>query len=147
MLLRAKRPEAIDLMEPWLISEPDENVSDVLRDMLTEAPDDILVGQVWDGEELQGFVIVLAPPAKNFVFIYQAWFAETLPTELMKRLLLMTELWAESLGRDEMRMETLRDTSGLSKLWGFKPLSVVMSSPLRHKEQDNGLHVSATVSG
>lgn len=129
--IRVRNSAGVDYMEPRLLPDDDFPVGalvEALKDMLQHTPDGVFICQVWDGDEIRAFVIAFAPPNLAHVFIHQAWADETLQgTEIQDKLFLRLCLWAETLGRSELRAETKRNPEAFLRRWNFKPYSAILS--------------------
>jgi hypothetical protein len=101
---------------------------EALKQMLVDTPDDVFIGQVWDGDELRAFVIAFAPPSMRHVFVHQAWADPTLEgSKTQDKLFLRLCLWAESIERRELRAETRRNPEAFLRRWNFVEYSKVLS--------------------
>ena len=83
-----------------------------------------------DGEEnaapeVMGFSITTAESLKH-AFLQQAWVKDKLDPQVMDDLFIRVLSWSESLGIEEIRMETKRDSGSIHRRWGFKERSTIM---------------------
>lgn len=129
--IRARATAAVDYMEGKLLPDDDFTegaLVEALKEMLINTPDGVFIGQVWDGDEIRAFVIALAPPSMSHVFVHQAWADPMLEgSKTQDKLFLRLCLWAESIGRGELRAETRRNPEAFLRRWGFTPYSQVLS--------------------
>ncbi|MBE3037690.1 MAG: hypothetical protein IMZ62_02590 [Chloroflexi bacterium] len=119
---------------------------DSLKAMLAQTPNDICIYQAWDGDRLRAFVIAFAPPQMNHVFVHQAWADPTLPdSRVQDRLFDRLCVWAESIDRNELRAETVRNPEAFLRKWGFQPFSAILALKLDdiEREVSNGTDVKS----
>jgi len=93
---------------------------------------------VWRDDQLVAFVLTVAPANQRHTFVIQAWTDGTVPKGLLDRVFERVKRWTELLGREKVRMETLRDPESWHRRWGFKQRSVIMELDVCDEEISDG---------
>jgi len=124
-IIRVQNPVGIDYMKEHFISniESDFLAEGLKAELLTDR-ENILILQAWNEDKLIGFIIAQNVVQQNHIFLYQAWVPND--TELADKLFFRLLLWADYLGKKEVRMETLRSEDAYSRRWKFEKHSVIM---------------------
>ncbi len=128
-LIRVRRPAGVDVIEE-LLTEVDTsrtNVAEQLKSTLIESPEAIYFVQAYDGDQLQAFMIALAPVSVDHIFIFQAWKLPSADKLISDRIFFRVCLWADSLDRHEIRAETQRSPEAFLRKWNFALHSQIMS--------------------
>lgn len=131
-IIRVRNPIGIEYMKDYFI-DSDVSKDDLCQSLKREVSNNLnntFILQVWDGEELNAFLIAFNLPAQPHVFIYQAWAKAEVPTEISDRVFLRLLLWTDSLEKKEVRMETTGEEESFARRWGFKKYSTIMSFEL-----------------
>lgn len=128
-IIRATTPYVVDLIKDKLLEDsdyPPDVFAEVLRQSIVDLPDTtyVLVA-VEEDETVHGFLIANAAPEQKHVFVVQAWADPTVPY-VSDKMFLRLIMWAESLGRKEIRAETQRDPSAFLRRWNFKTISRII---------------------
>lgn len=92
--------------------------------------------------QIYGFIIATAPQGYSYVYVNQCWIDQK-ATELNipKLYSARLEAWANSLGREKIRMETRRDPRGFARKFGYHAISTIMEKNLNEvplEENSNG---------
>lgn len=117
------------MMMEHLLSDGDyskEAFAGALKTLLTGTPESTFILQAYDGEDLKAFLIAVAPPEQNHVFVLQAW-SSLEDNETPDRMFLRLCLWTESIGRMELRAESKRSPEAFLRRWNFEIFSNVLS--------------------
>ncbi len=128
-IIRVQNPVGIDYMKEHFV-DPDldrEVLSNGLKAQLAADIENILILQAWDGDSLVAFVVAQNMPNQPHVFLYQAWVEPESSVEVSDKLFFRLLLWVDLLGKEEVRMETTRDTDAFTRRWKFEKFSTIMS--------------------
>jgi len=106
---------------------PTNTFCEIIKAALVQSPDSTFVAQAWDGEELKAFLIAVDVLLHNHVFVFQAWKSNDAPLEVSDRIFFHLLAWADSLGKNEIRAETQRDTKAFYRRWRFEPYATILS--------------------
>lgn len=132
-VIRVTSPMGLSYIEKHLL--PDEGdpggeyLKGELRRRLIEDPNNIFILVAAGDQDIEAFLIAVAPDPGRFshVFIFQAWVSQRAGEEkIAEKLFYRTTVWAQSMGKDSILMETLRDPNAFTRRWGFKPRSTTM---------------------
>jgi len=125
-MFRAKNPYAIDLMASHIDNDDYDPgaISEMLKSMLVQTPEQLFILQLFDGEELKGFLIATNPPLQGHVFVYQAWVDEHVGGTWSMDMFARLKAWTELAGKSEIRLETKRDVDAWFK--GFRLHSYIL---------------------
>jgi len=126
-LIRVKNPKGIEFMREFLYKE-DESMDlklleEGLKDALVLHPDNTFILQVWNEEsdELDAFLIALAPQGVDYIYVFQVWLREP-RDEIVTKFFTRLCLWAETLGRRSLRAQEGEGTKAFTEKWKFKDL-------------------------
>jgi hypothetical protein len=128
-IIRVKNPKGASLLKGKLLQNgdyTDDQFVEKLGILLHDYSDEVFVLQAWEGEEIVGFLIAYDMVGAKHVFVHQVWSDakyEGLSDKLFFRLL----MWTQSLGKNQIRGETKRDSDVISKRWNFKEISKIVA--------------------
>lgn len=144
-IVRVGQSIGVDYMKDKLLPEDGITLDDFaehLKRLLLEYPDSVYILQVWEGRTLRCFVIAFDVIGKSWIWLQQAWCDPKLPREWKVTALGVIKQWAEELGKTEIRAETLRSGEAFDRLWGFEPISTVISLKLDDTTQQENNDVN-----
>lgn len=98
-------------------------------EILTSAPDLILISAAFEGEECVGFLISIAPPNTEVIKIVQGWAKSGIEDGITNKIFEICLGWARLQGRNSIKTETFRGAS-LCRKWGFEPYSEILKLDL-----------------
>lgn len=135
--IRVTNSSAVDYIEPYLLPERDvaskEALSQQIRFHLQNNPNLIYfliaLDEIEGKVKVAGFIISACPEGDfRHIFIHQIWVdGEYAQKRISDTFFLRTIIWAQSLGRSEVLMETYRDPTAMTRRWGFEEISRTMS--------------------
>ena len=100
--------------------QSEDDYAKALEDMLRDDPNNTFVVQAWDGDSLVALLVAFAGSGQSHVFIYDAWADPQIEdNSLTHKMFVRLLLWAESIGRTQVRCETSRPIEAITKRWGF----------------------------
>lgn len=132
-VFNARDPQAIGYIEKHLTPDGEYDLPsyvEMLKNVLTYSRDDVFLPILIDGDEVLGFIIALAAPNQQHVWIIQTYFSEKLTdNKRHDQLFIKLILWSLQKGRRSIRGETLHGSSSKEQFrsWDFKPYSKIMS--------------------
>lgn len=129
-IVRVRNPEGVDHVKKYFLDDPDINkeaAASQLKQLMEVDPEACCFLAAISEETISGFMITLAAPGARHAFVFQAWAGEGFPAPDRDKMFIRTCLWAESIGRDELRMETKRSELAFERRWGFKHYSAIMN--------------------
>ena len=146
-IFRGRNATCVDYLEQYLLEDEDYDRGafvEVLKSLLENSPSETLVLMAVDGEHVRAFILAFAPQGHGHVFIMQAWSNLPLKEKRVKdELFYRLVFWADNLGRDELRGETLRKTGPFLRAWDFE----VYSTVLRYKIPEDYSRVEHSYEG
>ena len=135
--IRVRSGLGVDYMvsQGVLMNDPDwpqEDLVEWLKSALVGSPESIFLLQAYDGEEIKGFVVALAPDKREHTFVLQAWMkAEDPQAKLIADMCFYKLcLWTDSLGRRFVRAETNRSVEAFYRKWNFVEKSRIIEFEL-----------------
>ena len=135
---RAKNPSVIDLLEPFLIDEPNyprAQFVEHLKHYMTDFAEDFIAEVVFEETEPVCFILGYVPNDRSHLFVVQAYADSALAnTEVFKNVLTTVEDFARSKGLKEVRAETQRSPKAFERKYGYEVLSTVISKKLEDKK-------------
>ena len=128
-IIRVQNPIGIDYMEDFFVDDDmsKETLGASLKSLLEKDLDNTFVLQAWDGDSLVAFLIAFNLPAQTHVFLYQAWVEYEYSIKVSDKMFFRLLLWTDFLGKDEVRMETVRSEDAITKKWKFEKYSTIMT--------------------
>jgi hypothetical protein len=130
-LIIAKNPIVVDYLEGHLLPGTDyepEAFAAQLRLWMKEMPDNVFVATAFEEETLMGFLIAVAPPGQQHVFVEQAWLDPKVPPHTIQdQAFVRLVLWALDKGLGQIRAETRRETAPFFRRWGFHKFSEIIA--------------------
>jgi hypothetical protein len=130
-IFRATNPSVVDFLRGKLLEDSDYLDPEVeiegLRSSLADFGQQTLVLLAVEGEELEGFIIAMAPQWAKYVFISQASFSPKLSEVEKSKMFLQLIFWAQGLGKADIRGESNKAVDAIWRRWGFKPLRTILS--------------------
>jgi len=122
------------IKDDLILGDDETNTIESLRRYLVEFPNNIRIFAGIDRDEsekqkITGFIIAISYEGQPHVFIIQLW---TLPEmgNLDEKLFSRICLWAESLGKRELRIESGPASNRLEKEWNFWEYNKIMAFTL-----------------
>jgi len=108
MIVKVKNPTAVDYMVPYLKEDNESGVDvpEILKKMIVNNPEGILVVQAWEGEELKAFIVAFAPETSSHSFIQDVWAAEGVDLSIVDRLFFKVVVWTEGIGKLCVKIES-----------------------------------------
>lgn len=128
-LFRTKNPKAVEYMKDKLLvdaGDSREGLAEQIEIAMSDYTEDTFVLHGWDGDKLKCFLIAYNIPKQNHVFLHQVWCEaglENYTDKMFFRLL----MWAQSLGKKQIKGETQRNTSACTRRWNFKEVSKIVA--------------------
>jgi len=128
-LIRVRNPIGVDYIKNSLLEDSaydNEDLVASIKYMMEQSPEEVFLLQGWEGKELAGFLLAYNDNRQRHVFLHQVWIDARfpgLPDKMFFRLL----VWADNLGKCEIRAETSRDALALEKRWNFKEIAKIIS--------------------
>ena len=127
---RVQNIEGIDLLAEHLLVEDGvsrESTVELLKQLMQFDPESCCILAAHEEGQIKAFIISAAEPKKSHVFLYQAWADESVPRQVRDKMFIRTCLWADAIGRTEIRTETKRNEESIQRRWGFEHFSTIMS--------------------
>lgn len=130
-IIRVLNPRGVDVMEGKLLQNPDYTEGQLvgtLKWAMENQPQNLFLVQAWEGEQLAAFAYAWVVEGQKHVFLEQAWADPKLAgKEIMSSILTMIAVWANSMGKMEIRTEVLQHSEALLRRWNFRPHSEILS--------------------
>ena len=128
--LRATTPFSIDFIkDKFTIDESLDRdaTADGLKSIVSRPDVYIAMALDEDLNEVVMFIVAIAYPNQKVVNLIQVWADSKLEgRSVQDRLFLRTCLWAESIGRTQLRAETQRSSEALYRRWKFREHSKII---------------------
>jgi hypothetical protein len=138
-IVRAQNIVVADILKPFFLDGMDfgrEDYAELLKNQMTEFPDETCVLIAFDGDEVIGFLIAWIPISQKHVFIHQTWIQnKDVYKNVGKTFLDILINFCQNLNIEEIRAETTREPNSFLRKYGFKPFSIIIS--LDVKEYDH----------
>jgi len=129
-IVKANNQSALDFIKDKISSVdhiPAVEVEKILRAYFVNSPNNVFLMLVLDGNDVVSFIIALAPPKEQVVFLNQLYVAEGFEHAkglLIERKQLLLD-WMDSIKRTEIRATTTQISEEDLRSLGFKEVSKV----------------------
>lgn len=128
-LFRTRNPKAVEYLKDKLIIDEgvsEETLLNQIEIAMADYPEDTFVLFGLDGNSLKCFLIAYNVPNQSHAFLHQVWCEpgfENYTDRMFFRLL----MWAQGLGKKQIRGETYRDSDACKRRWNFKEISKIVA--------------------
>jgi hypothetical protein len=130
-IIRVLNPRGVDVMEGKILQNPDYTegqLTGVLKWAMENQSQNLFLVQAWEGDQLAAFMYAWVVEGQKHVFLEQAWAdAKLVGKDVLSSMLTMICIWANSMGKMEIRTEVIQHSDALLRRWNFKPHSEILS--------------------
>jgi hypothetical protein len=128
-------PEIALVLKPFLIDGTGKRVEgdklnkcvEYISNLLQVMPENVCVLIAHeDGEVVKAFIIAMAMPEDEHVFLFQAWRDPQTKPSLADTMLFHLLLWCQKIGRDQIRAESSRSSEAFYRRWNFEEHSKIL---------------------
>jgi hypothetical protein len=129
-IFRVQNPEFFDVVKEHLLQQELDNQEAYvahLKGIFVNSPQAMFVIAAADEQGIAGFMVVIAADGMKSTFVLHTYARAGLPTEIADRAFGHVLGWTMSIGRLEVRTETIRRYEAVQRRWGYQHHSTVMS--------------------